>query len=116
MVQLHSYRTQTKGLKSDQPQKQAPEQRRAATTLLYIGFQCDHKGCGLPIVVHIVADAHEGTDERKRLTSMALHWKPAKSCVRSHPATSLTEQFGLITTFDDLVWEASASGADSPKT
>ena len=79
-----------------------------ATVLLCITFPCDYSDCGLPITIHIVADAQKGTDERKRLTNSAWLRKPAKSFALCHPPTSLTQQFGLISVFDELLWEASA--------
>jgi hypothetical protein len=91
------------------PEKKSQNPAASDTTvLLCITFPCDYSDCGLPITIHIVADAQKGTDERKRLTDIALLRKPAQSCARRHPPTSLTQQFGLISVFDELVWEASA--------
>jgi hypothetical protein len=91
------------------PEKQPQNPARSdATVLLCITFPCDYSDCRLPVTIHIVADAQKGTDERKRLTDFALLRKPAKSCALRHPATSLTQQFGLVSVFDELVWEESA--------
>jgi hypothetical protein len=95
-------------LPEKKPQNPATSLPSDATVLLCITFPCDYSDCGLPITIHIVADAQKGTDERKRLTNIALLRKPAKSCALRHPPTSLTQQFGLISVFDELVWETSA--------
>ena len=89
------------------PEKK-PQNPATSTVLLCITFPCDYSDCGLPITIHIVADAQKGTDERKRLTDIALLRKPATPCALRHPPTSLTQQTGLISVFDELVWEASA--------
>jgi hypothetical protein len=95
-------------LPKKKPQNPATSLPSDATVLLCMTFPCNYSDCGLPITIHIVADAQKGTDERKRLTDIALRWKPAQSCALRHPPSSLTQQFGLISVFDELVWEESA--------
>jgi hypothetical protein len=70
-------------------QMRDPELDPDTTRVLCISFECGEQNCGLPIIIHALADSELTTNViLQRIDDLGF----AKECERSHPKTKLTAQ------------------------